>query len=67
MPFREIISKNINNLNNNDEKEHPCVVGQVDIVKTGLNIKKCHLPKVSVRHSHDGISCYLMHLERPCH
>lgn len=38
-------------------KRTPCVVGQVDIVKTGLNIKKCHLPKVSVRRSHDGISC----------
>ena len=45
MPFREITSKNINNPNDNDEKEHPCVVGQVDIVKTGLNIKKCHYLK----------------------
>lgn len=38
-------------------KKRPCTVEQVDIVKTELNIKKCHLPKVSVRHSHDGISC----------
>ena len=38
MPFREITSKNTNNPNNNDEKEHPCVVGQVD---TGSRKESC--------------------------